>query len=160
MDQGYGLAVLGKETSVGHIYHLHHFRVIADLQRHGVRVLGSRKNHIYGESRAHCLSGAAGIKVESNRARRHADGFGNLTGRGASWSSLWLRGRLSRRDWSNRRRRILMAHLAQLNGVGGAYVQSFLIHIAIFMGAHDVRDEDEDGLSFRVVLGGLRKEIL
>ncbi len=124
MNQGYGLAVMGKETSVRNVDHLQHLRIVADLQGHGICILGAGEHHIHCESRALGLGGAAGSKLKAARARRTMTALRCLAGRLApDWPGWRLRWRLSRGDWSNRRRRILMAHPAQLNGVGGAYVQ-------------------------------------
>ena len=47
----------------------------------------------------------------------------------------------------------LMADAAQPDRVGRAYVNGLLVHVVVFMGADDVRNQDEYGLSFRVVGG-------
>src|SRR5580700_812180 len=51
-----------------------------------------------------------------------------------------------------------MAYPVQLNRVGSAYVQCLLVQVAVFMGANDMRNKDEDGLSFRVISGALPEE--
>src|SRR6202142_848795 len=52
-----------------------------------------------------------------------------------------------------------MTYAAQFNRIGCAYVQSRLVRLAVVTSAHDVRNEDEHGLGFRVLLGSLPEEI-
>src|ERR1700676_5376118 len=52
-----------------------------------------------------------------------------------------------------------MADPAQLNRIGRAYVQCLLVHLVVFVAAHNVRNQDEDGLGFRMIGGALPEEI-
>ena len=51
MDQRDCLAILRKEPTVRNVHHLQHFRIVADLQRHGITLLRPPEQNIDRESR-------------------------------------------------------------------------------------------------------------
>src|SRR5579863_4180422 len=162
MNQRYRLAIMREETSVRNIHDLQHLGIVTDLEGHGKRVLGSGEQNVYGKSRTLGLSDARRIEAKGRRA----------AGCGSRWRLIRrrnLRRRALRLGWncgslcrslSWRRGRHRMADAAELNRVGCAHVDGLLVHVVIFMGAHDVRNQHEYGFSFRVVSGRLGKEIL
>ena len=49
MNQRYGLAILREEAAIRNIHQLQHFRIVVQLHRHGMHVLGAGKQQIYGK---------------------------------------------------------------------------------------------------------------
>ncbi len=70
MRQGYDLAILREEAAVRHVDQLQHLRIIVQLHRHGMHVLGAGKQQIDHECAALCRLNRWRIKQEAGRTGR------------------------------------------------------------------------------------------
>ena len=162
VNQGYGLAILGEEAAIRDVHQLQHFRIVVQLHRDGMYVLGAGNHQVHGKCVAFYRLNRGWIKQEAGRSVRGSVRSERLPRRSLIGLRLYrwiggLRGHLPRSRSSSGLR---SAHMAQLDGVRGADVDRTLVDLAYIRAADDVRSDGKDRLVRGMIRRRLAKKVL